>query len=117
MHARVQSIVQSMVQSRVHGPGFEVSPPTCAYWSISGAEFSYWSGGYVRDGVAVLVCFALNSYHSVTTYKWYHNGAVDVCNTYPLLYAKISGLYKCVMESMGGIEKMQKFTVLGISMC
>ena len=84
-------------------------------WVFSGAEFSYWSGGYVRDGVAVLVCFALNSYHSVTTYKWCHNGTPDVCNPYPLLYAETCGLYECVMESIGGIEKVHKFTVLGIS--
>ena len=62
------------------------------------------------------MCFALNSYHSVTTYKWFCNGTAVVCNPHPLLYVETSGEYKCVMEGLDGIEKMQKFAVLGISL-
>lgn len=83
---------------------------------IAGAEFNFWSGGYARDGVALLVCFALNSYHSVTTYKWYNNSTMIVENPYPLLYVERSGHYKCAMNSLDDIERMQDFTVLGMTL-
>ena len=61
------------------------------------------------------MCFALNSYRSVTTYKCCQKGTPDVCNPYPLLYAETCALYECVMVSIGGMEKIQKFTLIGVS--
>lgn len=79
------------------------------------AEFTFWSGAHAQDGVAVLVCFALNCYHSVTTYTWYHDDDVIIGNSYPVFYAERSGKYTCIMQSDGGIEKAQDFSVLGIT--
>ena len=82
---------------------------------ITVADFTFWSGAHAQDGVAVLVCFALNCYHSVTTYTWYHDDNVIVGNSHLVFYAERSGKYTCIMQSVGGIEKAQDFSVLGIT--
>ena len=82
--------------------------------NCAGEEYRYWSGGYARCGVACLVCFALNGYHSETTYNWYDLDSWMATNPYPLLYTSKAGKYKCVMES-GQVQHTQMFHVLGRS--
>lgn len=72
----------------------------------------YQSDGCVQNGVAVLVCFALNGFHPITTYKWYSDDdIVMVTNPFPVLYTEEIGNYKCIMES----EKVHEFTAVGKS--
>ena len=60
-----------------------------------GSEFSYWSGGYARNGVATLMCFSLNNYHSVTDYTWHHNNTRIVGSPFSILYSdKIGGSFQ-----------------------
>lgn len=73
----------------------------------------YHSDGCIQSGVAILVCFTLNGYHSVTSYKWFRNDILIVTNPYPVLYTVESGKYKCIMESDKGIRKTHEFTVVG----
>ena len=74
----------------------------------TGAELTCWCGGYAKDSVAILVCFAMNGYHSLVQYKWYHDKREMVENTYP---AKETGMYECI--SMGtGVHKSQLLVCL-----
>jgi len=55
-------------------------------------EFTFWCGGYARDGVTVLVCCALNCYQSVTCYKWMKDD-IPIGNPFAILYTEKSGKY------------------------
>ena len=63
--------------------------------------------------MATLVCFALNCYHSATNYTWHHNDIPLVADTYAILYADRIGQFKCVMQALGGFERIQEFSVIG----
>lgn len=76
------------------------------------SEFSFWCGGYAKEGVATLVCFTINCFHSSTSYTWVHNDVKLVADIYAVLYTDSNGIFKCVMRS-GGREKTQEFTVVG----
>ena len=43
------------------------------------------------DHVALLMCIALNGYHSLSTYLWRESGEVMVSEVYPLLYISNAG--------------------------
>ena len=83
------------------------------YACYTGAEFTFWCGGYARDDVGLLVCCALNCYHAITTYKWIRNGTPVIGNPYSVLYVNTSGKYECVMETEQGDLKTQEFDVIG----
>ena len=88
-------------------------PFTQLLLNIEGDELTCWSGGYVKDSVVILVCFALNGYHSVMKYKWLHDKR-SLVNGYPVLYTKESGEYECILNGAGA-QKSQKFLVYGMS--
>lgn len=59
-----------------------------------------------QDHVALLVCVALNGYHSVVSYQWSEDGVEMKGETYPLLYTSVIGKYTCrVTSKMKVIER------------
>ena len=80
----------------------------------TGAELTCWCGDYAKDSVAVLVCFAMNGYHSLVQYKWYHDKREMVENTYPVLCPKETGMYECILIGTG-VHKSNFFLVIGMS--
>ena len=53
-----------------------------------GASFSLWTGGIASavDGVAVLVCVAMNGFHSKVSYQWYSKAGVLNMAIHPVIY-------------------------------
>lgn len=64
---------------------------------VSGSYLSVWTGVKVseQDHVALLVCVALNGYHSVVSYQWSEDGVEMKGETYPLLYTSVCGKHTC----------------------
>ena len=75
------------------------------------AQLPFWCNGYVKDGIAVLVCCALNGHHSVTTYEWIRDES-PINNLFSIVYTDLSGKYKCSMQSSLGIN-IREFDVIG----
>ena len=55
-----------------------------------GASFSLWTGGIASavDGVAVLVCVAMNGFHSKVSYQWYSKAGVLNMAIHPVIYVE-----------------------------
>lgn len=76
--------------------------------AISGTQLSLWTGVKIsqQDHVALLMCVALNGYHSVVSYQWSENGADMKGEVYPLLYTSSFGKFVCrVSSTMKTIER------------
>ncbi len=70
---------------------------TCNHF-YTGIPYSQWKGAYIRNGVALLACVAINGFHSVTTtYKWSRDGYVMQGENYPVVYVEVPGIYGCVI--------------------
>ena len=65
--------------------------------------FEIWSECFCTswDEVAVMVCVAINGFHSQATYRWFRDAQVLEEETYPVLYASAAGTYKGVIEWKG----------------
>ena len=61
----------------------------------AGAKFEFWAGCYAQDGIALLVCVAINGFHPYTVYEWYKDGLKLGDEKFPVLYATASGNYLC----------------------
>ena len=79
-----------------------------------GASFSLWTGGIASavDGVAVLVCVAMNGFHSKVSYQWYSKAGVLNMAIHPVIYVESPGDYRCVVTGKN-IEEKQELTVSG----
>ena len=69
----------------------------------------------MNNDVAILVCFALNGYHQLVSYKWFHDKRELIGNGYPVLYTRKSGEYECVVNGAGA-DMSQNFSVV-VGMC
>ena len=59
-----------------------------------------------QDHIALLMCVALDGYHSVVSYQWIENGAEMKGEVYPLLYVSAFGRYTCrVLNGMKTVER------------
>lgn len=66
--------------------------------------------------MAVLVCCALDGYHSVCTYVWSRNNE-PLDENYAVLYTQVIGVYECTMTGKVGancIVRTQSFEVKGV---
>lgn len=77
-----------------------------------GAIFDVWTGCYAVKKVALLVCVAINSYHSVSVYGWEHNGSPLNSHQTPLLYCGSGGMYTATVTH-GSFVKKCTFEVTG----
>lgn len=79
-----------------------------------GASFSLWTGGIASavDGVAVLVCVAMNGFHSKMSYQWYSKAGILNMATHPVIYVECPGDYSCVVTGEN-VEEKQVFRVSG----
>ena len=71
------------------------------YGGMLGSHLSLWTGVNLSqdDHVALLMCVAVNGYHSVVSYQWSKNGAEMNGEVYPLLYISAFGRYTCRVSS------------------
>ena len=69
------------------------------YYYLAGAQFQIWSSGFasLKDGVAVLVCCAVEGFHPLVKYEWKKDGLVMGGETYPLVFVEVPGKVVCTV--------------------
>ena len=69
---------------------------------LLGCVFEIWCGSYASqtDDRACLACFAVQGYHSKSTYTWLLNDQL-LTETTPLLYTSQEGIYRCEVKADG----------------
>ena len=62
-----------------------------------GAQLSLWTGAEASQQyyVALLMCVAMDGYHSLVSYQWSRNAADMTGEIHPLLYTAMVGKYTC----------------------
>ena len=75
-----------------------------------------WTGIEVsqQDYVALLMCIAVDGYHTVCSYQWCKSGYNLTDEVYPLLYATSVGEYECSVTTKTEVMR-QCFEVKGIT--
>ena len=79
-----------------------------------GAQLSLWTGAEAsqQDYVALLMCVAMDGYHSLVSYQWSRNGADMTGEIHPLLYTAMVGKYTCKVTNKT-TSKERHFVVKG----
>ena len=71
-----------------------------------------WTGGCVNGDVAIMVCVAINGFHSKASYQWFKRGEVLGGAVHPIIYVETPGDY-CYTVTIEGTEEKREFRVTG----
>ena len=65
-----------------------------------------------QDGVAVLVCCAIEGFHPLVKYEWKKDGVVMQGETYPLVFVEVPGKVVCTVTGRD-VQAECSFEVVG----
>ncbi len=65
-----------------------------------------------RDGVGLMVCIAVEGFHSLARYQWYKDDVPLQIETFPILYVQQGGEYSCII-TISGVERRTSFRATG----
>ena len=99
------------------GPQSEVNNSFSIFqpFTLADSQLRIWTAAEVSqdDYVALLMCVAVDGYHSLTSYQWRKDGENILNEIYPLFYATTIGSYDCFVSAMSQTAKCS-FEVKGV---